>query len=430
MRPYNLFVVGTACLGGFLFGYYMAIISGALLFISSTFQFSLAKESTFVSILLLGAILGSSMGGYLTDKIGRKKVFFIASSLLILGTLLLVETVPYFSLLAARVVQGLGIGLISVAVPLYLGEISATNQRGRVVCCYQIAMGLGILTAYIVNYFFTPTANWHSMFRMGWIPAFLQVICIFFIPESPLWLLGQKREDEALKSLKRLSLPWREEAELDQVQARPKVLKFLLFIGILLSVFQQITGINTIIYYAPRIFHDAGYTSELTAALATVSLGLVNLLGSFFSLWLLDRVGRKKLLLTGIIGMFVSLMSLSIFALYDVSFIDKLSIISLISYVLFFGIGLGPVTWVLLSEIYPPQIRDRAMSLCLFANWLCVYIVLLTFPYLLDWIRIEGTFAIYGIASLLAFLFVYKFFPETKQKTLAEIASLFDRICK
>lgn len=430
MRGYNCFVAGTACLGGFLFGYYMAIISGAIFFISSHFQFSLAKESAFVSILLLGALLGSSIGGYLTDRLGRKKVFLLSSSILVLGTLFLMGTGDYFSLMFARTIQGLGIGIISVAVPLYLAEISSDEHRGSIVSAYQLVMGLGILTAYIVNYLFTPTQNWHAMFLIGIIPAFVQAVCVFFIPESPLWLLRKKKKQEALASLERLQLSSPHESTKDEkIKVRPRVLKFVLIIGAILSAFQQITGINTVIYYAPKIFQEAGYTSHLDAVLATVSLGIINLIGSLVSLWLLDKVGRKKLLLVGIMGMIISLMTLSLSSFYQFAFLDVISIASLIVYIFFFAIGLGPVTWVLLSEIFPSQIRDKAMSLAVFVNWLCVYAVLWAFPYLLDWIHIEGTFGIYSLTSVIAFIFVYKYFPETKKKSLSQISSLFDKMC-
>ena len=417
----------VACLGGFLFGFYMAVVSGALLFISSEFHFSLAEESAFVSILLLGAILGSSTGGYFTDWLGRKKALWSASCFLILGTLTLVSSKIYVVLLFARILQGIGIGVISVAVPLYLGEIAPIAKRGRAVSAYQLIMGLGILVAYIVNYSFTSTAHWQAMFLWGIFPALAFVIFLFFIPESPVWLFRKKQDLLAFQALQRLGLPSVEAPQLEKVIVRSKVLSFLCMIGILLSAFQQLTGINTVIYYAPRIFGEAGYTSSVSAVFATIILGIANLLGSWLSVWLLDRVGRKKLLLFGIVGMFIGLVSLSVFSFYEVSFIDKVSVASLLLYIFCFAMGPGPVVWVLLSEIYPPQIRDRAMSYSLLANWVCVYGILWTFPYLLQNMRIEGTFALYALLNVLGFLFIFKCFPETKQKGFQEIVNEFDK---
>ncbi len=423
LSRHNLFVIVTAVLSGFLFGYCMAVISGALPFISETFHFSLGAESIFVSTLLLGAILGSGIGGYLTDRLGRKKTFFLTCFLFALGCLILINTASYPVLIVARIIQGMGIGIVSVAVPLYLGEISPAAYRGGIVSSYQLAMNLGILTAYFVNYELTASGNWQRMFWVGLIPAALQFCFLFFIPESPLWLFKTNKIVLAYESLKKLSLP--ASSFETKEHKKVKVGSSLLVIGILLSAFQQLSGVNAVIYYAPRIFHEAGYTSTLSAMLATVSLGLANVFGCLLSVWLLDRVGRRKLLLTGILGMTMSLIGLCVFSYYNVPAVDRLSVAALMVYMLFFAVGPGPVTWVLLSEIYPPHIRDKAMTLSLVANWICVYLVLLTFPFLFSWVKSFGTFEIYTFLNLIAFIFVFKYIPETKQKSLDEISRLF-----
>jgi sugar porter (SP) family MFS transporter len=426
LSRYSLFVIATAVLSGFLFGYYMAIISGALLFISSAFRFSLNQESIFVSTLLFGAILGGSIGGYLTDLFGRKRVFMLTATLLILGCLILISATSYASLITARILQGIAIGIISVVVPLYLGEISPTAQRGGIVATYQMTMSIGILVAYLVNYGFTAGSNWQMMFLVGLIPALLQIAFLWFIPESPFWLFRKGKIALANKALKALGLPSSfEQGESKEFKISHKILSFILIIGILLSAFQQLSGVNVMIYYAPKIFHEAGYTSALSAMLATVSLGLANLIGCIISVCILDRVGRRILLLIGIVGMFTSLLCLCIFSFYNVSSMDKLSVVMLIVYMLFFAVGPGPVTWVLLSEIYPPQIRDRAMTFSLVANWVCVYLILLTFPYLFAWIKSFGTFGVYAALNLLGFLFVFKYIPETKNKKIFDICKLF-----
>jgi MFS transporter, SP family, galactose:H+ symporter len=429
LGPYSLFVIFTSSISGFLSGYYTAIISGAMRFIFKNFEFDLAKESSFVSVLLLGAILGSSVGGYLTHKLGRKKVFMLTCFLLVAGCLMLVDASNYRDLMFSRGMQGIGIGLISIVVPLYLSEIAPIDYRGGVVSVFQLMMNLGILAAYFVNYYFAVTGSWKLMFLVGLIPVFLQFFFIFFIPESPLWLFKKVRMPAAFHALEKLRMcPSFFEAPCEESsKISSKMVAFLLLIGVLLGGIQQVTGINTVICYAPRIFRHAGYTTPVMAIFATLSLGFANLIGCLISLWLLDHSGRRKLLLTGIFGMMVSLASLSIFSYFEVSFLDTLSVCMLVAYVFFFSIGPGPVTWVLLSEIYPPQIKDKAMTLALISNWICVYFVLLAFPYLLVHFKIAGTFGIFSFINLIAFLFILKCIPETKRKTTDEIIGLFKR---
>jgi sugar porter (SP) family MFS transporter len=428
LKFYTVFVAASACISGLLFGYYMAVISGALLFLSPAFQFSLGEETTFVSIILLGAIIGSIAGGYFTEHLGRKKVFWLTCLLIVFGTVLLVSLGSYPILLLARTVQGLGIGLISVVAPLYLGEIAPVARRGGIVSSYQLMMTLGSLLAYVINYLFTPTGNWQMMFLLGLIPALLQVLLLFFMPESPTWLFCKGQKDLAEKICQKLELCKVEEKskEMSKTVCR-KTYVWILWVGALLSVFQQVTGINTVIYYAPRIFQEAGYTSALSAVFATVSLGVSNFLGCLLSVWLLDRIGRRKLLLVGVFGMALGLFCLSIFSFYNVPFIDKISVVSLFVYVFSFAIGLGPVTWVLIAEIYPVHIREKAIAFAVLINWLCVYSILWTFPYLFSWIKISGTFGLYGAACIGTFFFIWKCLPETKQKSSEEIMELFEK---
>ena len=428
LRFYTIFVAISACISGFLFGYYMAVISGALLFLSPAFEFSLFEETVFVSIILLGAIIGSVLGGYLTESLGRKKVFWLTCLLIVFGTVFLILPLPYPFLVIARIIQGMGIGLISVVAPLYLGEIAPISHRGGIVSCYQLMITLGVLVAYLINYVFTFSGNWQMMFLLGILPALLQSILLFFMPESPSWLFRKGKIALAQQVCQSLSLqiPLDDSKEQQNSVSRKTVI-WIVWIGVFLGIFQQATGINTVIYYAPRIFQTAGYTSELSAVFATISLGISNFIGCVFSVWLLDRVGRRKLLLFGVFGMVLGLLCLSLFSFYDVPFIDKISVVSLFLYVFSFAIGLGPVTWVIIAELYPTQIRDKAIAFTLFAKWICVYLILWTFPYLFSWGSISGTFGLYGAISFLAFLFIWKFLPETKRKSSNEILEMFER---
>jgi SP family galactose:H+ symporter-like MFS transporter len=440
LSRYMIFVVTIACLGGLLFGYHTAIISGALIFLSPIFNLSIAEQGVLVSIILLGALAGALMGGYLADRLGRKWTIMLTAVLFILGSWITAESHSYFVLLLGRIISGIAVGIISVTAPLYLAEISPPTRRGGIVSAYQLAITLGILGAYLINYIYAEKAEWQQMFIIGILPAAIQLLALFFTPESPAWLFKNGRSRRAIIVLERLRIDRHWEGHIDEMKKAASSkgkrawkllfsskLRTLLLIGVFISAFQQITGINTVIYYAPRIFQGAGYTSAISATFATLSIGIVNVLATLVSVWLLDRVGRRRLLLIGIAGMVVSLASLAITSFLHSSLIDEVAVIGLMSYVTFFAIGLGPITWVLLSEIYPLKVRGKAMTLATFINWLCNYFVSLTFPNLLVSIGIGGSFCLYGVISILAFWFVLKYVPETKGKSLEEIEILLQK---
>lgn len=440
LSRYMIFVVTIACLGGLLFGYHTAIISGALIFISPIFNLSIAEQGVLVSIILLGALVGALMGGYLADRLGRKWTIMLTAVLFILGSWITAESHSYFILLFGRVVSGIAVGIISVTAPLYLAEIAPPNHRGGIVSAYQLAITLGILGAYFINYIYAKKADWQEMFIIGSLPAAIQLLALFFTPESPGWLFKNGKSRLAIIVLERLRLDRDWESHVDEMKHSASSkdkrawrllfsskLRTILFVGLFISAFQQITGINTVIYYAPRIFQGAGYTSAISATFVTLSIGMVNVLATLVSVWLLDRIGRRRLLLIGVAGMVISLFSLAITSFLRSSLIDEMAVISLMCYVAFFAIGLGPITWVLLSEIYPLKVRGKAMTLATFINWLCNYFVSLTFPNLLVSIGIGGSFFLYGVISVIAFWFVLRYVPETKGKSLEEIEQILQK---
>lgn len=441
LSRYMIFIVTIACLGGLLFGYHTAIISGALIFLSPIFNLSIAEQGVLVSSILLGALVGAFMGGYLADRLGRKWTIMLTAVLFILGSWITAESHSYFILLFGRVVSGIAVGVISVTAPLYLAEIAPPNHRGGIVSAYQLAITFGILGAYFINYVYAKKADWQEMFIIGSLPAAIQLLALFFIPESPGWLFKNGKSHLAIIVLERLRLDRDWKGHIDEMKhsasSRNKrgawrllfssKLRTILFVGLFISAFQQITGINTIIYYAPRIFQGAGYTSAISATFATLSIGIINVLATLVSVWLLDRIGRRRLLLIGIAGMVMSLFSLVITSFLRSSLIDEMAVISLMCYVAFFAIGLGPITWVLLSEIYPLKVRGKAMALATFVNWFCNYFVSLTFPNLLISIGIGGAFLLYGLISVIAFWFVFRYVPETKGKSLEEIEQLLQK---
>lgn len=388
----------TAALGGFLFGYNTSVISGALLFLSKQFALQPDKEGVLVSIILLGALLGACTGGLIADRLGRRKTLIITGIAYCVGTLVVALSKDVSMLLVGRFITGIGVGLGSMVVPLYLAETAPARWRGALVSLNQLMITVGILAAYLINYAFSSSGDWRWMFGLAIVPTLLQIIGMCCLPESIHFFQEEKKTRRKLSTIMRA-----------------------LIIGILLSAFQQITGINAVIYYASKIFQMAGYTTASSATFVTIGIGIINVMATLLSIWLLDRKGRRWLLLVGTAGMALSLLLISTAFMIRWEAVDILAPVSLMAYVAFFAIGLGPVPWVVLSEIYPLALRGRAMSIATFANWLCNYLVALTFLDLVAGLGSGGAFAIYSLLSVIAFFFVLRFIPETKGKTLEEI---------
>jgi MFS transporter, SP family, galactose:H+ symporter len=434
------FTVIIAALGGLLFGYHTGVISGALAFLTSSFRLSIADQAMVVSILLIGGLAGALSAGPIADKIGRKRAIALTSVLFVVGAAIISVSGSYEMLLWGRFISGLGVGAISVAGPIYLAEISPSHYRGAFVACYQLAIAIGILMSYFVNYLFASSADWRWMFAIGIFPALFQMFALFFVPESPPWLFKNGLEDQGIKALERLrkDKEWTHQIRAMENSAShhkhghwkallSPQLRFVMIVGFCLSIFQQITGVNTVIFYAPKIFQSAGIASTTGAILATVGVGIINVIATFFSTWILDKVGRRILLLIGMGGMTVCLALLSSAYFIGAARIDIIAFISLIGYIGSFAIGIGPITWVILSEIYPLKVRGKAMTVAIFGNWVFNYLVSLTFLDLIGKIGPQGTFLMYALISAVAFWFIYRYIPETKGKSLEEIESLLIR---
>lgn len=434
LSPSNLLIISIANLSGFLFGYHTAVISGALIFLAPALGLSVAEQGIVVSTILLGAILGALIGGSLSDRFGRKKTLILTAFLFTLGSLVISIADDYAYLLSGRGISGVGLGIASVVCPLYLAETSSSKYRGGIVSSYQLAITIGILVAFGVNYALASTGKWRLMFALGGIPALMQIGALFFIPETPTWLVRKGRNEQAKVAFARVRKGEKWGAYLTELEKSPGAHRlgkwkdlfrgkggWLVCLGLMLSVFQQITGVNTVIYYAPQIFQSAGFASAQGAIFATLGIGIINVIATLFSVWLIDRIGRRKLLLIGVGAMALSLAVLSVAFWINLPRIDLIAVTSLMAYISFFAIGLGPVTWVLLSEIFPLKIRAKAMTVAIFANWFSNYIVSLTFLNLTQWIHPSGCFALYGILCVFSFLFIYRLIPETKGKSLEEI---------
>ena len=426
-------VAAVAGLGGVLFGYNTAVISGALLFVKRDFDLTLFDQSLLVSMVLIGAILGAMFGGSLADYLGRRKAIIVTSLLFIAGGLVLSIATSMWVLLVGRFISGLGVGASSLAVPLYLAELSPPSKRGALVTVNQLGITLGILGAYIINYLFSGTQDWRMMFGLSAFPAAAQFIGMFFLPESPNWLFLHEKKEKARAVLEKYrrgedhdAILWNMGERAGEERGSAKEVfskKFLpaLITGVGLSILQQITGINVVIYYAPTILEKAGITSAEAAILATVGIGCINVLVTVVSLWLLDKVGRRILLLIGVVGMSASLLVLSLFFFLDLSQFDFIAVLSLMCYVSFFAVGLGPVTWLIIAEIYPLKIRGRAMSIAMFSNWFFNFVISITFLSILKWLGSGGAFLMYACICLFALYFVFRRVPETKGKSLEEI---------
>ncbi len=434
-------VAATAAVGGLLFGYDTGVISGALLFLRAAFQLSVTMQGVVTSIALAGAAVGAAFAGRLADRHGRRPILLITASVFVAGALLSAVASGLSLLLAGRLLVGVGIGAASMLTPLYLAEIAPAKERGALVSFNQLAITLGILSSYLVGYALSAAGAWRWMLGLGALPGVVLALGMLLLPETPRWLAGHGHADRAQAALRRLrgrdvdlaaemaalrddltaasrSLP---ESRLNHAAAR-----LPLIVGIGLAVFQQVTGINTVIYFAPVIFQAAGMPSASAAILATAGIGVVNVVMTLAAIWLVDRVGRRVLLLCGLAGMSASLALLALtFLLGHGAALGWLTAASLTTYVGCFAIGLGPVFWLLISEIFPLAVRGSGMSAATIANWLANLVVALTFLDLVDLLGRPGVFCLYAALTSGALLFAYRLVPETKGLSLEGVEALW-----
>ena len=434
-QPFVYLATAISALGGMLFGYDIGVISGAILFIKKDFALSAGVEEVVVGSVLLGSLVGAAVGGILADSFGRRKLLMVTAFVFGLGAIAAALAPDSAWLIAARIVAGAAIGIASFVAPLYISEIAPVDIRGKLVSINQLALTGGIVVSYLIDYVFADTQAWRWMFAMALIPAAAFGFGLMFIPDSPRWLVSRGRAAQARVALTRIRPREEVEDELRRIQHSvgqqqanwsellSPMLRSAMIVGVGLAIAQQITGINTVIYYAPTIFRLAGLSSASVAILASVGVGVVNVVLTMAAMQLIDRVGRRPLLLVSLAGMALSLFVLGLaFALPQASGnLGWIAVGSLMIYVGSFAIGLGPVFWLVLSEIYPLHIRGRAMSIGTAVNWSVNLIVALTFLTLTQVLGNAATFWLYGIVSVGAWLFAFFLVPETKGKTLEEI---------
>lgn len=462
MNRKNLQVVGIsaiAAIGGLLFGFDTGVISGAQPFLQHKDGWAVTDSmlELITTSVLVGAIIGALVSGRLSDLYGRKNIIIVTSLIFLAGSVFTGAAPTPAALIAGRVVIGLAIGIASFAVPLYISEISPSSIRGALVTLNQLMITIGIVVSYIADYLIADEADpfcWRTMFYIGFVPSVALFTGMFFLPESPRWLVVRGRTDEAEKILRRVENPDEVKENLRHIQTDIAIdaagqgwtgifkpwLWVALIIGMGIFAIQQFVGINTVIYYSPKIFLLAGFEGAKGAIAAAVTMGMFNVLFTVFSIFMLDKIGRRRLFFTGLTGIFVSLLMLG-FAFYMQQqlggMLKWLTMGSLILYICFFAMSLGPLGWLLNAEIFPLNVRGVGVSLGAFAHWFFNAIVAFTFLKIAWWFTAPGheivsadgshgpnpagAFMLYAGVALLGLVWGYFFIPETKGRSLEHI---------
>ena len=437
-----LYVVAIiASLGGLLSGYDTGVISGALLFINETWDLSDSLQGIVVSSVLIGAVIGAATNGILADIFGRKKIIIATAIIFIIGSILCGFAPNVYVLIISRIFVGLAVGIVNFVIPLYLSEISPKAVRGTLVSLYQWAITAGILFSYFINAAFAQAVfNWRWMLLAGVLPGLVLLIGMCFMSDTPRWLISKNKDDDAEKVLKKIEPDVDIETEIKEIKRTLKlnkktsgqkfkfkkwmIMPFVVGIGIMFA--QICTGINTIIYYAPTIFKVAGFDSNLNAIYATTGIGVVNFLMTVVAIFFTDKIGRKPLLYFGLTGVMLSLISLGSAFAFEAALGENLKYVavgSLVAYIICFAMSLGPIGWIIVSEVFPLKIRGIAMSICTVANFAFNFFVVGSFPILIHNIGGACTFWGFAAVSFLCILFVYFFVPETKGISLEQIES-------
>ncbi|GAA0405820.1 sugar porter family MFS transporter [Paenibacillus motobuensis] len=433
----------VAALGGVLFGFDTAVVSGAIGFMQQHFDLNDFQVGWAVSSLIIGCIVGALSSGVLSEKFGRKRVLITAAILFIIGSVFSAVPNTFNEFIIARMIGGIGIGITSTLCPLYNAEIAPAKYRGRLVALNQLATVTGISLVYFVNLWIAGFGNeawgistaWRWMFAFGIIPGLLFLVLLFFVPESPRWLIKQGRAAESLPILVKIHGETLAKQEVLDIKESFKIengsirqlfspaLRLALIVGVGLAVLQQVTGINAVLYYAPEIFKQTGAGTN-AALIQTIFVGIINLLFTILAIWLIDKVGRKMLLLIGSSAMLICLIVIG--AAFQTGHTSgPLVLIFILVYVAAFALSLGPVVWVVISEIFPNRIRGKATAIASMALWTADYIVSQAFPPMLNSAGPALTFWIFGLMALITVVFTWRKVPETKGKSLEEIESLW-----
>lgn len=457
-NPVLVYVIAIiAATGGLLFGFDTGVISGAIPFLQKDFGIDDGVIELITTAGLVGAIAGALFCGKVTDYLGRKKVILASAVIFAIGAVWSGIAPDSTNLILARLFLGIAIGVSSFAVPLYIAEISPTNIRGTLVSMFQLMVTLGVLVSYLSDLFFADEADvtcWRPMFYAGILPALILLIGMFCMPESPRWLMSKGRKQEAMLILNKIeghgaaeevahSINEEIEKSKNEISKWSELIKPTLrtplFIAIGIMFFQQFVGINTVIYYSPKIFFMAGFDGAVSAIWAAVGVGVVNVVATLVSIYFVDRLGRRKLYFTGLTGIILSLITLSL----SFVFVNELgnagqwlTVIFMFLYVAFFAISIGPLGWLIISEVFPQKVRGLGASVGSLSVWVFNSIVSFTFFKIVNALTIPGTeimvdgeqvgnpagaFGFYGLIALLALIWGYFYVPETKGISLEKI---------
>ncbi len=457
---YLIFLSVVAALGGFLFGYDTAVISGTIAQVTQLFQLDALQQGWYVGCALVGSIVGVLFAGILSDKLGRKLTMVISAVLFSTSALGCALSADFTQLVIYRIIGGVGIGVVSIVSPLYISEVAVAQYRGRLVSLYQLAVTVGFLGAYLVNYQLLAWAEsgtqlsvdwlnkvfitevWRGMLGMETLPAILFFIIIFFIPESPRWLIVRGKELKAVNILEKIYNSITEaKSQLNETKSvltsetrsewsllmKPGIFKAVI-IGVCIAILGQFMGVNAVLYYGPSIFENAGLSGG-DSLFYQVLVGLVNTLTTILALVIIDKVGRKKLVYYGVSGMVVSLILIGLYFLFG----DSLGVSSLflliffLFYVFCCAVSICAVVFVLLSEMYPTKVRGLAMSIAGFALWIGTYLIGQLTPWMLQNLTPAGTFFLFALMCVPYMLIVWKLVPETTGKSLEEIERYWTR---
>jgi sugar porter (SP) family MFS transporter len=429
-----LFASVVSALGSFLFGFDTAVISGTTKFITSHFNLSDASLGLTVSIALWGTVLGSIAIGKPGDYFGRKAMLIFCSVLFFASSVGCAIANTWYLLLVARFVGGIAIGAASVMAPMYIAEISPGRLRGRLVAIAQFNIVFGILAAFFSNYLLAGMGadSWRMMFGIMAIPSAIYFFLMFFVPESPRWLVRDRLVDKAravLSGLGRTNVDseladivqsLKEESGSGKTSLFQKKYRFVIVCAVLLAVFNQLSGINVIMYYAPLIFEKAGATTN-AALLQAVAVGLTNMIFTIVAMFFIDKFGRKTLLLVGAVGMCVSLAGAGLHYYYEGLFGSMGIVVFIVSFIAFFAFSQGAVIWVFLAEIFPNKVRAQGQALGSFTHWIMNACIGLAFPIMLTTYGGGNIFMFFALMMIPFFFFVWKVMPETKGKSLEEL---------
>lgn len=437
-RGFIFRISSIAGLGGVLYGYDMGIIAAAAIFVKRTFALSTLMEELVVSIVLIGAMIGAIVGGAIADRIGRRATLVWAGGIFIAGSLLAPLSANVFVLIVARAIIGIGIGFTSVTAPVYVSELAPPQSRGMLIGLYQFALTVGIALANLVGYWLAAQQAWRLMFGIAVVPTVFFLGVILTVPESPRWLFAHGRPKEAAAVLRIYMDEMGAQRFLDDIEQGLKMpmeqrwsalwspaVRGPLFIAVGLTVLQQVTGINTIIYYGPQIFELAGSSSHANAILATLIVATVNVVATVVGIALVDRIGRKPLLYVGVTGMTIALFALS-FAFGHQrmlgSSLGSIAITCLVEYIACFAFSLGAIAWILVAEVFPLRVRGRGVAAGTLFSGIANFAVSLTFLTLINILGSAGTFAIYGTLCIATLVFVRFVVPETRGRDLESIS--------